>query len=66
LIRPEQAPNERDNANLTVETSGHSAGKAAAHLAKGRRIAITGRWRNASSSTATINAAKSTTSSPTT
>jgi single-strand DNA-binding protein len=29
---------------LTVETWGHSAGKAAAHLTKGRRIAITGRW----------------------
>ena len=29
---------------LTVETWGHSAGKAASHLTKGRRIAITGRW----------------------
>ena len=29
---------------LTVETWGHSAGKAAGHLTKGRRIAISGRW----------------------
>jgi single-stranded DNA-binding protein len=29
---------------LTVETWGHSVGKAAVHLAKGRRIAIAGRW----------------------
>lgn len=29
---------------LTVETWGHSAGKAAGHLTKGRRIAIAGRW----------------------
>lgn len=29
---------------LTVQTWGHSAGKAASHLTKGRRIAITGRW----------------------
>jgi single-strand DNA-binding protein len=29
---------------LTVETWGHSAGKAASHLTKGRRIAISGRW----------------------
>lgn len=29
---------------LTVETWGHNAGKAANHLTKGRRIAITGRW----------------------
>lgn len=29
---------------LTVETWGHSAGKAASHLAKGRRVGVTGRW----------------------
>jgi single-stranded DNA-binding protein len=51
---------------LTVETWGHSAGKAASHLTKGRRVAITGRWRNASSSTATTTDVRSTTSSATT
>ena len=34
----------RSSIFLTVETWGHSAGKAASHLTKGRRIAITGRW----------------------